>query len=484
MAHDCSFLADLDLDGEASFGDSARENHATDFGAEERGRGVTPDAVVWPESTADVSAVLAAANDRRVPVTPYAAGTGLEGNAVPAHRGISLDLSRMDAVLEVRPDDFQVDVEPGILGAAVDEAVASDGLFFPPLPSSGDISTIGGMIANDASGMKTVKYGEVSDWVLAVEAVLADGSVITAGSRAAKTSSGYNLKDVLVGSEGTLGVVTRATLELAGRPEQIRGARALFPTLDDAAAAVFDAVRSGVDVAKIELMDATSARMANAYTGTDLPDVPAVYLEFHANHGVEREIEFCRGVFCDHDVERFDVADEDEMDDLWRARKEMAYALQLWDPDLSPLHPGDVTVPISAYPEMVSYVKELADERDLVVACFGHAGDGNLHYTVLVDEDDEEQVEAGTEMYEAAVEKAIDLGGTATGEHGIGLGKRKFLETEHGAESVEAMRRLKRAFDPRDTLNPGKMFPETTEGGRVRLDVPGDDTPPGADDAS
>ena len=470
MAHDCSFLSDLDLEGDVSFGESARETHATDFGADQLDLGVTPDAVVWPASTADVSSVLAAANDRVVPVTPYAAGTGLEGNAVPAHRGISLDLSRMNAVLDVRPDDFQVDVEPGVLGSRVDETVASEGLFFPPLPSSGDISTVGGMIATDASGMKTVKYGEVGDWVLELEAVLADGSVITAGSKAAKTSSGYNLKELLVGSEGTLAVVTRATLELAGRPAQIRGGRALFPSLDDAANAVFDAVRSGVDVATIELVDGDSALMANAYTGTDLPDVPMVFVEFHANHGVEEEIDFCRSVFEDHGVRRFEVAEGDEMDDLWRARRELAFALQSYDPDRSPLHPGDVTVPISRYPDVVGYVKDLADEYDLLVPCFGHAGDGNLHYTVLVDEDDPEAVAAAEKVYAAVVERAIEVGGTATGEHGIGLGKRKFLEAEHGPATVEAMRAVKRALDPRDTLNPGKMFPETAAGERVRAD--------------
>ncbi|MFC7080586.1 FAD-binding oxidoreductase [Halorussus caseinilyticus] len=476
MTHNCSFLSDLALDGEVSFGESARESHAADFGAEERGLGVTPDAVVWPESTADVSAVLAAADERRVPVTPFAAGTSLEGNAVPARRGVSLDCSRMDAVLDVRADDFQIDVEPGVYGSAVDEAVADEGLFFPPLPSSGDISTVGGMIANDASGMKTVKYGEVADWVLELEVVLADGSVVAAGSRAAKTSSGYNLKDLFVGSEGTLGVVTRATLELAGRPEQVRGARALFPSLDAAAEAVFDAARSGVDVATIELVDEDSARMANAYTGTDLPDAPTVFLEFHADHGVAREIDFCREVFADHDCQRFETAADDaEMSDLWEAREDLAYAIQLWDPDLTALHPGDVTVPISAYPEMVRFVKSAADDRDLLVPCFGHAGDGNLHYSVLVEEDDPGRVEAAHELYEATVEKAIDLGGTATGEHGIGLGKRDFLEVEHGPETVEAMRRLKRAFDPRDTLNPGKVFPETEDGGRVRAD---DDAPP------
>ncbi|WP_132060014.1 FAD-binding oxidoreductase [Halorussus amylolyticus] len=470
MTYDCSFLSDLDIAGDVSFGESARETHAADFGADELGLGVTPDAVVWVESTPDVSAVLAAANDRRVPVTPYAAGTGLEGNAVPAHRGISLDLSRMNSVLDVRADDFQIDVEPGVLGAEVDEAVASEGLFFPPLPSSGDISTVGGMVANDASGMQTVKYGEVADWVLELEAVLADGSVITAGSKAAKTSSGYNLADLLVGSEGTLAVVTRITLRLAGRPEQIRGGRALFPSLDAATQAVFDAVRSGVDVAKIELLDEATARLANAYTGTDLPDAPTVFLEFHANHGVEEEIEFCRAVFDDHDAERFEVAEEDEMDTLWQARKDLSFALQTWDPDLSPMHPGDVTVPISDYPEVVHYVKDLADEHDLLVPCFGHAGDGNVHYSVLVDESDDEQVAAAEELYAAVVERVIEMGGTATGEHGIGLGKREFLEAEHGAATVETMRRLKRALDPRDTLNPGKIFPETMDGERVQAD--------------
>ncbi|RBI61860.1 lactate dehydrogenase [halophilic archaeon] len=466
MTRDCSFLADLLDDDQFSFGDSHREGHAGDWGTPDEEQ-VRPDVVVWPESTDDVSAVLAAADDRGVPVTPYAAGTSLEGNATPARGGISLDVTRMDAVLDVRPADFQVDVEPGVMGTAVDEAVASAGLFFPPLPSSGDISTVGGMVANDASGMQTVKYGEVADWVLELEAVLADGSVITAGSKAVKTSSGYNLKDLLVGSEGTLAVVTRATLELTGRPEQIRAGRALFSSLDDAVAAVADAVRSGVDVATIELVDATSARMANAYAGSDLPDAPTVFLKFHADHGVEEEVAFCRSVFESHDVGRFEVVDGDEMDDLWQARRDLAYAVQSYDPDLTPLHPGDVTVPISKYPELVRFVTDLADERDLLVPCFGHAGDGNLHFSVLVDERDDEQVARGEEVQDAIVRRAIEMGGTSTGEHGIGRGKREYLVDEHGEESVEVMRRVKRSFDPNDTLNPGKIFPETVGGGRV-----------------
>ena len=468
MTHDCSFLTEILDEDQVSFGDSARQNHAEDWGGAKMA--VTPDAVCWPESTADVSAVLEAANDREIPVTPYAAGTSLEGNAVPAFKGISLDLMRMDSVIDVRPDDLQIDVEPGVMGSAVNDAVESHGLFFPPLPSSGDISTIGGMIVNDASGMKTVKYGEVADWVLELEVVLADGTVVETGSKAVKTSSGYNLKELIIGSEGTLGIVTRATLELEGLPEQIRGGRAIFPTLDDAAEAIFDAIRSGVDVAKIELIDELAATMANDYLGTGLPDAPMIFVEFHANHGIEEEIAFCRSIFEAHDVEQFETAGEERMDELWQARKDMAYVVREWDPSLQSLHPGDVTVPISKYPELIRLSKELGEEYGLSVSCFGHAGDGNVHYTILVDPEDPEMVEAGEEVYRKVVEQAIDWGGTATGEHGIGLGKRQFLELEHGEAGVELMRRIKSVFDPKDTLNPGKMFPETVEkGGRVQL---------------
>ena len=328
------------------------------------------------------------------------------------------------------------------------------------------------MIANAASGMQTVKYGEIADWVLELEVVLADGSVITAGSKAVKTSSGYNLRDLFVGSEGTLGVVTRATLELAGRPEQIKGGRALFATLDDAAAAVSDAVRSGVDVAKIELLDAEAATMSNAYTGADLPDQPMVFLEFHADHGIDDEIAFCEAVLADHDPERFEIADEERMDDLWRARKDLAPAIDDYDPDRVFRHPGDVTVPISEYGTLIAYAKSLAGEYDLSIPCFGHAGDGNVHYAILVDPDDADEAARAKEAHSRIIERAIEVGGTATGEHGIGQGKRGYLVAEHGEEAVEAMRAVKRALDPNDTLNPGKLFPETADGERVKGTLP------------
>jgi D-lactate dehydrogenase (cytochrome) len=474
MAHDCSFLTDCLPADRLSTAEDARDDHAVDFGTSMDGEGVTPDAVAWPTSTEEVSAILEAATDRGVPVTPYAAGTSLEGNAVPTHEGISLDVTRMNEVLEVRPDDFQADLQPGVMGPAIEEAAGQHGLFFPPLPSSGDISTIGGMIVNDASGMQTVKYGEVADWVLGLEVVLADGRVITTGSRAKKTSSGYNLTDLFVGSEGTLGMVTRATISLAGIPEQIKGGRAVFETLDEAAAAVTDAVQSGVDVAKIELVDSTSAAMANAYQDAALPDAPMVFLEFHANHGIDDEIEFCRQVFAAHDPLEFELGDEDEMEELWTARKDLAMAVGDWDDDLNSLVPGDVTVPISDLPTMVRQVQDVAAEFDLLIPTFGHAGDGNLHYAILVDYSDPESMERGKRASDAIVERALDLGGTITGEHGVGMGKREYLVREHGEAAVDAMRSVKLALDPTDTLNPGKIFPETVDGGRV--------APPGADD--
>ena len=439
--------------------DSDRRERSQDWGTREDDA-VYPDLVVWPESTEDVATVLSAANERGIPVTPFAAGTSLEGNPVPVQGGISLDLTRMDDVHEIRPDALQIDVGPGIYGSEINDALESYGLVLPSLPSSGKISTIGGMIANDAAGMQTVKYGEVADWLLEVEAVLPTGEVITAGSKAVKTSSGYNLLDLLVGSEGTLAVITRLTLAVTGRPEQVWAGRATFADLDDATAAVSDAVRSGVDVAKIELIDPLSAEMANESLGTDLPDAPMVFLEFHADHHVEAEVEFCRTIFADHEVGAFEVAERDDrMASLWQARRELATAVRSYDPTLAPLKPGDVTVPIDAFPEMIRYIKELGNEHDLLIPCFGHAGDGNVHYSVLVDLEDPEMVATGEEVSDRIVERAIELDGTATGEHGIGLGKTDYLATEHDEASIATMRAVKESFDPNGILNPGKMFP-------------------------
>ena len=462
MSVQTSFLEELLDTDQISYGDSERKERSTDWGTDDAD-GVMPDVVVWPESTADVAAVVTAANEHEVPVTPYAAGTSLEGNAVPVDNGITLDVSRMDTVLEIRPDDLQVDVQPGILGDDVNEAVAEADLMLPSLPASGSIATIGGMIANDASGTKTVKYGEVADWVLELEVVLPTGDVVTLGSKAAKTSAGYNLKNLIIGSEGTLGVVTRATFELTPRPEQIHGGRAMFDDIGAATAAIAEVIQSGIDVAKIELIDAFSATVSNEYLNTSHPDVPMVFVEFHADHDIVREIERCRAVFDDHDVRSFDVSEAGpEMDELWEARGKLAKAFEPYDPDLSPLTPGDITVPISRYPDIIDFAKTLSAEYDLPVATFGHAGDGNVHYFVMVDPDDPASVAAGETVSKRLVERTIELGGTSTGEHGVGTGKREYLISEHDSSTLETMQSIKQTLDPRGIFNPGKIFVDET----------------------
>jgi D-lactate dehydrogenase (cytochrome) len=436
-----------------------RDHHASDWGTPSEDAS-PPDVVVWPESTAEVADVLATATDHGIPVTPYAAGTGVEGNAVPAHGGISLDLTRMDAIRAVRPADRQIDVEPGVIGTAVDEAVAAHGLFFPPLPTSGDIATVGGMIATNASGKRTVKYGKVGDWVREIEVVLADGSVFTAGTRAQKSSAGYDLRSLFVGSEGTLGVVTRATLQLAGRPEHTRVGRATFREIDDATAAAADLVGAGVGVSAVELIDELSARMVNEYVGAGLPEGPTLFLEFQGDHDLDAEIDFCRTVLAAHDPVRVDFEEDAPAADVWKPRHELADAVRAYYPDRRSLHAGDVAVPLGSFSTVVGFIHELAADVGVPIPTFGHAGDGNVHFDVLVDPTDDDAVADAAEIYEAIVRRAISLGGTATGEHGIGREKREFLPVEHGQTGVRVMRAIKEAIDPAGTLNPGKIFPE------------------------
>jgi len=459
---DYDLLEDAGLRTEQlSTGASVRQERSFDWGSDPE-KGTEPDVVVWPESTEDVAAVMRVASEHGIPVTPYAAGTSLEGNPVPTNGGICLDVSAMDQIVEIRPDDFQVDLQPGVFGSVINDAVGAHGLFFPPLPSSGKISTIGGMIANDASGMQTVKYGEIHDWVLRIEAVLPDGEIVKTGSRAAKTSSGYNLLDLLVGSEGTLAVITEVTLELAGIPEQIHGGRVIFSDRAAASAAVADVVQSGVDVAKLELIDSLSAEITNAYLGTDLPDSPMMFVEFHADHDVETEVAFFESIVSEQGATEIELSESDaEMRALWEVREEMAEALEPYDPALTPLTPGDVTVPISDFTDLMDHIAELEDEHGLPIPCFGHAGDGNIHYTVMVDADDPDAYEHGKQVYREVVEYAIERGGTATGEHGIGFGKQEFLEREYNEATVALMGRVKEAFDPDGILNPGKILPET-----------------------
>ena len=450
-------LADVLPPDRWSLDPTDRDDYREDWGRS----GGDPEAVVWPESTAEVSGLLAACDDRGVSVTPYAAGSGIEGAALATEGGVTLDTTRMDGVGSVRAADLQVDVAPGAVGGDVETAAAEDGLFCPPFPQSAAFSTVGGMVATGASGTKTVKYGEVGDWVLGLEAVLADGTVVETGSRARKSSSGYDLTSLLVGSEGTLAVVTRVTLALAPDPPVRRTGRATFEALDDAAAAVSRLRREGVDVATLELIDPLTARMVSAYAG-DVPAEPAVYVELHAGTeaGVEAERERCETALAAAGGTVEFAADPAAAERIWAARREAADAIKAWDPDRTPLTVGDVTVPIGSFPEMVRSVRSVGAEYGFDVPAFGHAGDGNVHYAVLVDPDDPDEVARGHEASDRIVERALELEGTSTGEHGIGLGKRSYMTAEHGSGAVGAMRAIKDALDPNGTLNPGSGLPQ------------------------
>ena len=456
-AYDCGFLTDVVSADRVSLDPSDREQVAADASPHE---GSLPDAVVRAETTAEVAAVLAEANERGVPVTPRSGGSSLEGNPIPVAGGIVLDTFAMDS-LDVRPADLQAVVGPGIVYDDLNEALGSYGLRFPPGISSGDVATVGGMVANNASGFNAVRYGETRDHVLRLEVVLPDGRIVECGRDVIKTSSGYSLKDLFVGSEGTLGVVTEATLSLTGIPERKHAALVTFPDRRSATCAVADCIRYGVNPAAIEFVDSLSIELLNEYRrDVSLPEAPTLILELHANNdGIEADAAFARDICEEHGAETWTEATEGEMADVWQARRDALPAARAYREGWDVAVVGDVVVPISKYPDIVETVADASDDLDLLTPCVGHAGDGNLHYTPLVDLDDEAAVERAMALNDRVVRAAIDMGGTATGEHGVGIGKRKFLAREHGA-AVDVMAAIKETIDPNGIMNPGKVLPD------------------------
>jgi D-lactate dehydrogenase (cytochrome) len=453
---DCGFLDDLDLDGRVRLDAGERGRYAADASPHEPAE---PDAVVHAASTDDVSAVLSAADDRGVPVTPWGGGSGLEGNALAVEGGIVLTTGDIDHV-DPRPSDLVATVGPGVVYDDLNERLSRHGLRFAPGISSGDVATVGGMVATNASGFNAVRYGETRDHVRRLEVVLADGTVLDCGTAAVKTSSGYSLVDLFVGSEGTLGVVTEATLGLVGIPQEKRAALVTFPDERAAAEAVAEVIRYGVRPGALEFVGATQAELIDAYSdAVDLAAKPTLVVELHGNSsGVDADLQFVEEIFEAAGMERWTDAGRGEMDDVWAARRDALPAARAHREEWDVAVVGDVVVPISSYPEIVDAVETAADDLDLLTPCVGHAGDGNLHYTPLVDPTDDDMVERAAELNDRVVRAAVDLGGTATGEHGVGLGKRSYMEYEHG-DALDAMARLKDAFDPKGTLNPGKVFP-------------------------
>ncbi|MFC6837947.1 FAD-binding oxidoreductase [Halomarina ordinaria] len=455
--YDCAFLDDVIVDGRVAHAESVREQYATDESPHE---GRIPDAVVWPATTEEVAAVLEGANGRGIPVTPRSGGSGLEGNAIPTAGGIVLSTADIGHV-DVSPADLQATVGAGVVYDDLNERLAAKGLRFAPGISSGDVATIGGMVATNASGFNAVRYGETRDHVRRLEVVTADGRIVDCGRNVVKTSAGYSLKDIFVGSEGTLGVVTEVTLGLVGIPEYRRAALVTFPSRVDASRAVADAIGSALVPGAIEFIDATAMKMINAYhDDVSFEERPTLLIELHANNsGIEEDLAFAKAICEDHGMRSWEAAAEENVDDVWQARRDKYHATNAYRGDWEVALVGDVVVPISRYPEIVEEVSQASDDLDLLTSCVGHAGDGNLHFTPLVDPDDEAMVERAHELNERVVRKAIALGGSATGEHGVGIGKRKFMCEEHGP-AVDLMRSVKETLDPNGILNPDKVLPD------------------------
>lgn len=438
-----------------STGESNLELHAKD---QSQHPGTRPEAVIWPGNRDDVSKILRYANKNVLPVTGWGSGTSLEGNPIPVRRGLVLDFSQMNRILDIREPDFQADVEPGVVYHDLNEKLRLRGLFFPPDPGAG--ATIGGMIANNASGTRTVRYGSTRANVLRLTVVLAGGEIMQIGSRASKSSSGYDLINLFVGSEGTLGIVVEATVRLRGVSEEFSAATATFSSVEMAGKAVFEIMRSGFDPASIELLSPECIALINKEKGLGLNVSPTLFIEFHGPTKKQLEDtmkiahDICETMSCSEFRAGIDRKDRD---DLLKARHELAEMIMRNHPGRS--HIGiDVAVPISAYPEIISLARDESKNADIPGYTFGHAGDGNLHLVFMGKTGDRKEWSIIDEINQRIVTRALDLGGTATGEHGVGIGKRKFMQAEHGI-SLQWMKQIKDLFDPKGILNPGKIFP-------------------------
>jgi len=415
-----------------------------------------PDGVMFATSTEEVSDVVALCAEYRVPVIPFGTGTSLEGHVNAPQGGISLDLSRMDRVLEINPSDLDCTVEPGVTRKRLNETLRDTGLFFPVDP--GADASIGGMVATRASGTNAVRYGTMKDLVLALTVVTADGRIVHTGSRAKKSSTGYDLTRLFVGSEGTLGVVTGVTLKLFGIPEEIAGGVCSFPTVEAACDAVIMTIQTGIPVARIELLDELQVRACNAYSKLSLPEMPTLFVEFHGTAaGVAEQAEIFGVIATENGAEPFVWATRpEERTRLWQARHDAHWASTAMMSGRKGIS-TDVCVPISRLAECVAETQRDIVETGLTVPIVGHVGDGNFHCLVFANPADPAESAKADAFVERLAWRALDMGGTCSGEHGVGQGKMKFLQREHGA-GLDLMRSVKRALDPNNIMNPGKIF--------------------------
>ena len=444
----------------AHFGDrcstamAVREHH----GRDESSYSVPPpSAVVFAENTADVAAAVKLAAQHQVPVIPFGVGSSLEGHLLAVQGGISIDVSRMNQVLRINAEDLTVTVQPGVTRKAVNEAVKSEGLFFPIDP--GADASIGGMSATRASGTNAVRYGTMRENVLALEVVTASGEVIRTGTRAKKSAAGYDLTRLMVGSEGTLGVITEISLKLYPLPEAISAAVCSFPSIEAAVRTTIQIIQLGIPIARVELIDSNTVRMVNTYAKLGLNEAPMLLMEFHGSPAsVKEQSELVQDIASEFGGTAFDWATTPEARTrLWTARHNAYFAAIQSKPGCRAIS-TDTCVPISRLADCLLESVAETDASGLPYCLVGHVGDGNFHFGYLIDPNSQEERDIAEALNEKLVARALRLEGTCTGEHGVGLHKMDFLVTETGAGAVDMMRTIKHALDPLNIMNPGKIF--------------------------
>ena len=438
---------------------------------EHHGRDIThpvaqpPDAVAFPENTAEVVQILKMCHAMSIPVIAFGVGTSLEGHVLAPNGGVCLDFSRMNQVVAVNERDLDVRVQAGVTREGLNSHLRDSGLFFPIDPGAN--ATLGGMAATRASGTNAVRYGTMRENVLALEVVLADGSVIRTGTRARKSAAGYDLTRLFVGSEGTLGVITEISLRVYGLPEAMSSAVCCFDDLAGAVDTVIETIQLGIPVARIELLDEVMIRAVNQYSKLTLKELPTLFLEFHGTQAaVGEQSGMVSEIAREHGGHDFEWAlKPEERSRLWKARHDAAWAALAMRPGAVSIA-TDVCVPISRLAECILETRRDVDASHVSAPIVGHVGDGNFHLVLLVKRDDPAEVRQADQLNERLVRRALAMGGTCTGEHGIGLGKQQFLVEEAGEGAVALMRQIKATLDPRNILNPGKIFPSLPQESR------------------
>ncbi|HEX5640282.1 MAG TPA: FAD-linked oxidase C-terminal domain-containing protein [Burkholderiaceae bacterium] len=415
-----------------------------------------PDAVVFARSTDEVAALVRVAADHRVPVIPYGVGTSLEGHLLALEGGISIDLSQMNAVLAVNPEDLTVTVQAGVTRKQLNNEIKDTGLFFPIDP--GADATLGGMAATRASGTNAVRYGTMRENVLGMTVVTGEGKVIRTARRARKSSAGYDLTRLFVGSEGTLGIITEVTLKLYPQPEAISAATCSFPSVEAAVRTTIETIQMGVPIARCELLDALTVKAVNARNKLGLPEMPMLLFEFHGSPAsVAEQVEAVQTIAREHGAAAFEWANQpEERSRLWEARHNAYFACLQLKPG-SRSFTTDVCVPISRLAECISETIRDTSASPLPAPILGHVGDGNFHCAILADPEKPAELEEAERLNRRIVRRALAMDGTCTGEHGVGMHKMDFLREEHGDDALELMARIKRSFDPQNILNPGKI---------------------------